>query len=174
MKMHLQRDGEPHRVVTSPNLEDAGENAYRRRLIGACRGFGRNAELFRKFPASVRWRWGELNRMELRQVRYINDDYWVELSGGSRSPVDAARRVAPGNRGLWRQQRDIPFHPAEIGAGYGSHRGLILVGAEEDGYQVVLEGHVRLTACMLAPEAPAVTARVVIGIAPEFVNWPPY
>ena len=41
-------------------------------------------------------------------VRYINDDYWIELSGGSRRATDAAARIRQGigafgvdNGGFW-------------------------------------------------------------------------
>lgn len=34
--------------------------------------------------------------VELRRVRYIDHDYWVELSGGSRLAIDAAPLIRAG------------------------------------------------------------------------------
>jgi hypothetical protein len=48
---------------------------------------------------------------ELATVRYVDYDYWVELSGGSRLAVDAAPRIRAGV---------APFRgEQQLGAGHG-------------------------------------------------------
>jgi hypothetical protein len=52
--------------------------------------------LFDGFPSDVRWTWMAISSAELAQVRYVNYDYWVELSGGTRLASDAAARIRAG------------------------------------------------------------------------------
>src|SRR5438067_1255396 len=80
----LQRDGMDRRIIDEPNLQNPAENAYRSRLLGDYRGYKRGEGIFRFVPDEAAWHRYALSREELARVRYINDDYWVELSGGSR------------------------------------------------------------------------------------------
>ena len=47
---------------------------------------------WRCFPHDVRWEWMAITPAELATVRYIDYDYWVELSGGTRLAAGAAPR----------------------------------------------------------------------------------
>src|SRR5688572_16796591 len=58
-------------LIEAPNLADPAENAARRALLGAFRGFGDDRELFAGFPAALRWEWVALHRDELAHIRYI-------------------------------------------------------------------------------------------------------
>jgi hypothetical protein len=85
---------------------------------------------------------------ELAGVRYIRYDYWDELSGGSRLAAVAAARIRAGVSHLGVSTDRVlaiaqavagrPGHPADPGHD----------GPGDD--LAVLEGHVRLTAFMLA------------------------
>jgi hypothetical protein len=92
----LARAGTQDDVVTMPDLGDEAENAVRRLLLTETRAYGTRDGVFSGFPDDVRWQRVVLAREELVAVRYIDWDYWLELSGGSRSPVDAARRIRDG------------------------------------------------------------------------------
>ena len=72
------------RMIHVPDWRNAQEIALRRAILGMHRGYGRNEGYFMGFPADVRWERITLTRAELERVRYIEYDYWVELSGGSR------------------------------------------------------------------------------------------
>src|SRR5919198_3644488 len=85
----LRRHGADPRVITSPSLEQDEENGLRRRILDEARGYSRREGLFAGFPGDVRWQRVALTRAELAAVRYIDYDYWVELSGGTRLPADA-------------------------------------------------------------------------------------
>ena len=59
-------------------------------------------------PDDTTWYRTALDREELARIRYIDYDYWTELSGGSRLAVDAAERIRQGieafgvgNGGFW-------------------------------------------------------------------------
>lgn len=169
----LARDGRDRAIVDRPDTGDAAENAYRRGILGECRGFGRDAGLFAGFPDDVRWRRALASREDLAAVRYINYDYWVELSGGSRLAPDAAGRIRRGiaifrvpNDGFWRLADAI-----RAGATFPE---LILVGADERSPPVLLEGHARLTAYFLRPEALPPTLPVLVGYSEKMAGWPLY
>jgi hypothetical protein len=81
----LRRASLPEHVITAPDLGNDIENLARLRLLTDAR------------------------------VRYIEYDYWDELSGGTRLAVDAARRIHAGvtpfggpTTGCWRWRRQSP------------------------------------------------------------------
>ena len=117
----LERAGLPGRVITAPDLGDDAENQARLRLLTEHRGYGTRTEIFDGFPDDVRWQWMAITSAELAEVRYIQYDYWDELSGGSRL--------------------------------------------------VVLEGHVRLTAFMLARDQLPPELEVLVGSSPAMTRW---
>ena len=87
----------PHieRVISWPDLGDAAWDKERLRFLTRHRGYGTRTEPFEGFPHDVRWRWMAVTPAGLAAVRYIGYDYWVELSGRPRLPVDAARCIRP-------------------------------------------------------------------------------
>lgn len=93
----LLREALSPRVISSPDLSNAQENAAWRAVLGAYRGYGLGQGYFQGFPETVRWELVGLTRQEMEQVNYIDYDYWVELSGRSRRALDGARRAL----GFW-------------------------------------------------------------------------
>ncbi|KOV67649.1 hypothetical protein [Streptomyces sp. MMG1121] len=167
IRSRLVACGQTEELITRPDLSDAGANAARRALLAATRGYGEDRELFENFPARVTWTRAVLSAAEVAQVRYMNYSYWVELSGGSRRPADAAGRVRAGVRAF-----DVP-NERFVKAARALTRGerfspLILVG---EGHErlVCLEGHLRLTAYALAG-FPA-DVECLVGTAPAMGRW---
>ncbi|MGH7910668.1 MAG: hypothetical protein ACREOV_02995 [Candidatus Dormibacteraceae bacterium] len=160
--------GLSERLLTEADLSDENENRARRDLLGAARGFRQSRDVFDEdFPAGVRWIRARLDRAELAQVRYIDYSYWIELSGGSRLPVDAARRIREGVRVFGVSNRRF------IAAARAVARGerfppLILAGRHHDDL-VCLEGHLRLTGYALAGFPSEVDC--LIGTAPRMGRW---
>jgi hypothetical protein len=74
-------------------LDRPEENAARRRLLATYRGYGRNEALFAGLPDDISWSRVALTPAELADVRYIDWDYWLEVSGGTRRPRDAIARM---------------------------------------------------------------------------------
>ena len=167
---HLEREGLAERVVTAPDLGDDAENRARLRLLTLHRGYGTRTELFDNFPDDVSWHWMAISPAELAGVRYIDYDYWVELSGGSRLAADAGPRIRAGV---------APFGvPSDWALGMAQEvsRGarfppliLVTTGASQD--LVVLEGHARLTAFMLARDRLPAELEVLVGSSPMMTGW---
>ena len=159
-------------IITSPDLNDDGANSRRRRLLGQVRGFEEDRSLFRKFPPDVQWERAMVTATELKRVRYVSYDFWVELSGGSRMPADAARRIAQGVE-IFRQSNDSFWSAANALRAGVSFPEMILVTHDGETL-VVVEGHVRLTAFMLGPHQIPTELEVVLGRAAKMTDWPLY
>src|SRR5499433_460516 len=161
----LDQAGLPERLITAPNLDAPAENQAREQLLTQHREYSTRTGLFEGFPADVRWQWMAITPAELARVRYIDYDYWVELSGGTRLAVDAAPRIRAGV---------APFGVSSdwaLGMAREVARGarfppLILVTTGPGGDLVVLEGHARLTACMLARDRLPPELEVLVGSSP--------
>ena len=107
---------------------------------------------------------------ELARVRYIDYDYWVELSGGSRLPTDAIPRIHAGVAPFG-VSSEWALRLADAIAAGADIPPLILVAPQEEGSMVVLEGHARLTAYLLRPEVLPTELLVLVGYSPEIVCW---
>jgi hypothetical protein len=168
----LDSAGLPERIITDPDLADAAENQARRRLLARHRAYGTNTGLFDGFPSDVRWTWLAITPAELAQVRYINYDYWVELSGGTRLATDAAARIRAGVAPFG-VPSDWALGMARAVAEGARFPPLILVTTrhEDEGGLVVLEGHARLTAFMLCPDALPPEQDALIGSSPRMAGW---
>jgi hypothetical protein len=157
----LAQDGMKRRIVDAPDISNVDENVYRRHLLGAYRSY-----VFEELPAHIAWYRASLKREEVAQVRYINYDYWDELSRNTRLPGVAAQTIAAGieifevsNEGFLRAAQALRE---------GAHfLELILVGTSPTEVLTVYEGHGRLTAYMLAPECIPEELEVVVGFAAE-------
>jgi hypothetical protein len=169
----LRQDGRTLDIVQHPNLDDADENRYRRSVLDAYRAYDARTGLFNGFPHDVQWMRARLTSEDLHQVRYIDYSYWNALSGGTRRPVDAAAQIAAGyeafgvsNARFWTLgealERGEPV-PAPI-----------IVGSGQEGDVVILEGHLRLTACFLRPQASPPEMEAIVGISPALSQWALY
>jgi hypothetical protein len=166
----LDQAGLPERLVAAPNLGDPAENRAREQLLTWYRGYSTRTGLFDGFPHDVYWEWMAITPAELAAVRYIDYDYWVELSGGTRLAADAAPRiragVAPfGVSSAW------ALGMAQAVADGARFPPLILVTTGPSGDLVVLEGHARLTAYMLRPDRLPAELEVLVGSSPDMAGW---
>jgi hypothetical protein len=155
-------------LLLEPDLEDERQNAVRSAALTELRGYESREGLFHGFPDDMRWEWAALTPDEVLAVRYIEYDYWVELSGGSRLPLDAAERIRAGIT-VFRVPNDGFFELAD-GLATREIPELIVVG--NDGTRlVVLEGHARLTAFALRPDALPPALEVLLGRSPRIASW---
>ena len=167
IRAYLASRGQPERLVTCPDLSDAGANAARRAVLAATRGYGEDRELFMDFPERVTWIRAILSAREIAAVRYMDYSYWDEISGGSRLPADAAARIRAGIL-AW----DVPndrFLLAASALDRGERFPPLIVVGESERDLVCLEGHLRLTAYALAGFP--VDVECLVGTAPAMGRW---
>src|SRR5437764_1330916 len=93
----MRRHGVRRRVVERPDTSNDAQNAQRLAVLRDYRRYGLDNSLFTGFPYDdVVWARVALTHDETQAIRYIDDDYWVDLSGGTRLPTEAARRIRAG------------------------------------------------------------------------------
>ncbi len=143
----LARDGQDRRILETPDLNSAAENACRARLLGEWRGYGRNADVFTDLPDDTHWFRAVLDQADLARVKYINDDYWIGFSGGSRLVKAAVSRIHSGeiDRG---EAACYRVFAGELAQGKAFPE-LILLHNPRTDELVVLEGHIRITSYLL-------------------------
>jgi hypothetical protein len=139
LKRLLHGAGLPERIIEDPDLNDLTENEARRQLLIAHRGDWRaGTGMFQGFLSDVRWTWMAITPAELSRVRYIDYDYWVELSGGTRLASDGAPLIRAGLV-PFRIPSDWALGIARALAAGARFRPLILVTAGDDAGTVVLK-----------------------------------
>jgi hypothetical protein len=156
-------------ALLAPELGDADANARRAGVLEAHRAWLRRDGLFGGFPEEVDWRLVGLTREEVLSILYIDWDWWLRVSGGTRLPFDAAARIqadeVPGSTADSHEpiaaRLRTDDHPPE----------LIIVSTPDLSRLVALEGHVRLTAYALFPEYLPEELAVYLGTAEDMERW---
>ena len=157
----LLGDVAPEEVLT----RDA---AYRRDLLARHRGW-RSEGLFDGFPKEVEWYRMAATPAEVLEIRFINWDWWLRISDGTREPRIAAHRIRGGlvpgadpeaHEPIAAALRE-PQSPAE----------LIALTPPERSPVVLIEGHVRLTAYALFPQYLPDELDVFVGVAENAREW---
>ena len=139
------------KIVLSPNLLDENENRQRKRILKIFRGYD-DSEIFENFPKKIDWKLAVLNQDDLLKVKYIEYDYWAELSGGTRFAKDSVSTIKNGTE-IFGVKNDNFIRLAEHIKSGNSLEPLIIIASNTDSNKmIVLEGHARLTAIHLAIE----------------------
>jgi hypothetical protein len=143
--------------VASQRFGEEARTARDRHPSARAAVFAYRGDYLTNFPApgEIRWHRARLTADELAEVRYIDWDYWLEVTNGTRLPRDTVNRE---------EYRELATHAAWFPE-------LILIALDEDSYLVVLEGHVRLTALMLEPPE---ELDVIVGFSAGLVKWTSY
>jgi hypothetical protein len=165
----LGEAGETEDLLRRPMVADQRENDVREELLDRYRGWLRREGLFGGFPENVDWSLAALTREEMLSILYIDWDWWLRISGGTRRPVDAAARIRAG---------EIPGSTVEehnpIAARLSSvdpPPELIVVAPPHLSRLVLLEGHFRLTAYALFPEYLPGELAVFLGVSDDIERW---
>ena len=161
----LTRDKQDRHVLDTPDLTSAPENIYRAGLLSEWRGYGRDADVFTNLPDDTQWFHALLDRTDLERVKYINDDYWIGFSGGSRLVKDAVARIHSGEIDSGEAACYRVF--ARALAQGTRFPELILLHNPRTNELVVLEGHIRITSYLLWLESRSTKLRVILGSSGE-------
>ena len=166
----LKRDNKNRAIIDNPDLVDSSDNHYRIQLLGEYRGYGQNKLLFENFPTNVRWEYVSLSREDLKRIKYIKYDYWTKLSQGTRFAKDAVETIEKGTEIF--DESNEPFLKAAKAVVAGLiFPEMILIAVDTTEDIVVVEGHLRLTAYLLAKDKAPDEVEAIIGYSPEIINW---
>lgn len=162
-------------LITAPDLNDPKHNNCRRRVLARYRGYGTGEPSYLTgFPdTGVAWAWWRLTPAEQLRAQYIRYSYWTARSAGTCSPVEAARRIEAGIEIYGMSNGGFLALADRLREG-GWVPPLILVTAMDEDALVVLEGHARITAYALAPEAIPDPIEVLVGASSAMARWDEY
>ena len=157
------------RLIEQPDLGNQAENLARAAALGAHRG-----GYLGPLPPDTGWERWALTPVELGDVRYANYVTWEVLSGGTRRIADGAANV--------RTLVVVTELGVDVSAGIretaraidGGHAMPELIAVSKDrhtGYLVLLKGHTRATAYLVARAAPS-EITVLVGWSPSMDRWP--
>jgi hypothetical protein len=169
LRESLARDGLEPRVLSEPDLADAAANAYRHQLLEEHRAWIRRDGLFGGFPKRLDWFRAALGPDEVLNVLYIDWDWWLMVSGGTRRATAAAERIRRGEIEGTTAEGLRPIAAALQSASPPPE--LVVVTTSEQVRLVLLEGHVRLTAYALFPELLPAELEVLVGVSDEVARW---
>jgi hypothetical protein len=173
LKLHIQQEKIDTHIVQKPDWHNPAENVLRRTLLGVYRGYGLNTDYFPDFPSHVRWERVGLSREELELVRYIDWEYWLDLTDGTRMAIDGARNALAG-KVVYDVSSDGLVSMADALRQGARFPPLILVAKDVGAPLVVMEGHARLTAYLIAPECIPTELEVIIGYSEQMTDWECY
>jgi hypothetical protein len=160
------------RLVDQPDVNNPVENQARIDALAGHRGnITTRTGFFRGLPLDTSWQRWALTPVELGDVLYANYVTWIKLSGGTRRIRDGAANV----------QRLQVYEDHDINAGIRAAARaidegkpmaeLIAVSQGADGRDLVLlEGHTRATAYIIARRAPGEVS-VLVGWSATMDGW---
>jgi len=161
------------RLINEPDLADPAQNTARANALAVHRGdITTRTGFFRGLPLDTNWQRWALSPVELGDVLYANYVTWIKLSGGTRRIRDGAANV----------QRLQVYEDHDINAGIRATARAIDEGkpmadliavsqAADDHDLVLLEGHTRATAYLIARRPPT-EVTVLIGWSRTMDTWP--
>ncbi|MEU1710923.1 hypothetical protein ABZ478_37490 [Streptomyces sp. NPDC005706] len=146
----LRRDGLPAALVTDPDLTDEQANAARLGLLREYRGFDQADTSLETYSGGLpvrdlAWWRVSIDAADVARLHYINWDYWVAVTGGTRlaATFASAKLAEPDEADAFDTLRDAFVAGAPVPE-------IILVDSGPDTRVVILEGHVRATAMAMA------------------------
>lgn len=163
----LRRYNIPRSVIDEPNTRDEHENKMRRAVFADYRGYPNNL-LFTGFPAGVTWRRVRLEPADFQRMRCAKEmTTLLPLSGPTRLITDAARNFSDGVPAAARMAQVTEIISAiKRGATFGP-----LIAAEDhDGSLILIEGHSRAIAYVIAG-ATGTGVEALVGTAATFKGW---
>jgi hypothetical protein len=165
----LDADGTDVSVIAEPDLSDPVANEYRSALLGRHHDWIGGEHVFGPFPSALEWSRALLTPEEVLGIRYIDWDWWLRISGGTRLPLEAAKRIRRGEIPGGDPESDKPI--AQRLHSDSPSPELIAVAPPDHSKLVVVEGHVRLTAYALFPEYLPEELEILLGVSPEIERW---
>src|ERR1017187_676174 len=157
----LQMLGQDRLLIDNADVADVGQNGIRRALLGGYRGYGQDAFLFRGFPRDVRWRRVVLEAGDLEALLYAKEPSWIAFS-------DSTRRVSVGAKNAGANPMGEGVMAVATAIREGTQFPELIVAEATEGPLVLVEGHTRATAHVLAGSE---VVQAIIGSSTQMARW---
>ncbi len=156
-------------IVLKPNIANSKENDLRKKVLEETRKYLTRKGLFEGFPDDTEWYRTEFpSSFLINNVKYINYDYWIQLTNGSRLPKDALGNIRSDKKIFNVSYENF----LEASGDFKKNRSFdeIIIVSEKKEF-VVLEGHLRLTVFTLNKEILPEKINVIIGVSERMSEW---
>lgn len=173
MQQIMKKLGVDRKIINNPNFKDQNENELRLKLRQSFGGSDDDGRLFDNFPKNVSWKRAMITKDDLIKVKYIDYDYWIELSNGTRLVKDGASSVNKGIE-IFGQSNKIFWDALDALKQGVQFPEPILITKNLSSDLVVIEGHLRLTVYLLDPNYTPDEIEIIIGFSENFKGWNMY
>ena len=146
----LKDAGASEELILEGDITSETQNILRCRVLGLFRGYP-DREIFENYPSDVTWKYAVFEADDLCKLRYVDYDYWNELSRETSSPVNAAETIRNGEE-IYGISNQYYLEGKELLEQGMTFPPMILLTCGNERY-LILEGHCRATAYALLPEA---------------------
>jgi hypothetical protein len=154
-------------LIDRPDFANQVANQRRRFLLRSVRGYGINQYLFRGWPADVEWWRVRVTLEELKTLKFAHYQTWLDLTKGTRLVGDGAANIetvpAPENTNA-----NVKAVAALVRAGRRFPE-LILIARRREAPLIIVEGHTRATAYVLAGAPDPLDC--FLGISEQMSTW---
>jgi len=165
-----QQHGWDRRLIDDGDLANEIENGRRRQLLAEWRGWGKNTMLFRDFPTDVSWHRARLSLSELGRAKYAAWPEWKRLTRLTMLVADGARNASNPYYASDVILVHVPAIAEAVRAGESLPE-LIFVAEPGSDELVLVEGHKRATAYLLAIDDPTEELAAIVGTSPSIARW---
>lgn len=158
-------------LIDNADPSDSDQNNARAYLLSVVRGYKQNHTLFAQFPGDVVWQRCTFDLHELGEFLYANFRTLLELSKGKRLVREGAANFLAGAQGLSKEAQEMiaGIPPIIEGISAGRRYPELIAVTDANSPIVLLEGHTRATAYVIAGAPQAVS--VLIGNSAHMRDW---
>lgn len=172
----LKDVGASEELIWEGDLTSKKQNALRSQVLGFFRGYP-DREIFENYPRDIIWKYAAFEAADLSKLRYVDYDYWNDLSKGTSSPIQAAKTISNGEE-IYGVSNQYYLEGKALLEQGKSFPPLIVLTCGDNAY-LLLEGHCRATVYAMLPEAFEGTeayvgfcsAEALFLKAPKLVAW---
>ena len=153
-------------IVSSPDLDDDGENGKRRALF-----FIRHLALWNELPPDTAWYELTMREVDLDRIRVFPRAQWRKIAGGNFSITRIVQCIQERQDVLdGRFLEKIQTMRDRMGKGETASGAVILIGVKDNQPLTVLDGNHRLVAAMLASPSGVHSLRFFCGLSPRMTE----
>ncbi len=160
-------------LARNPDLDNAADNAERRRIIASAHGFGRGALIFAGLEDDISWRRAQISISEVSEMLYSNRNAtWTTLAPATRKVAEGASNAARVFTG-----DDMNLHILSLARiiCHADHPETQLSDLSLPAYAGwecrLLEGHTRATAMVMEGHKLPRGVGAFVGESPSIKSW---
>ena len=159
-------------LARNPDLNNAEQNAERRRIIASAHGYGRGALIFAGLEDDIKWRRVRASIADVAAMLYSNRNAtWTTLAPATRTVAEGASNAPRVFSGDDTNMHILSLARTICHADAAPVMSMLICLRLPDGVTAVLEGHTRATAIVMEGHKLPDGVEAFIGDSPSIKNW---